>query len=566
MALRRSPGTAVPPPPSPYYLFLFAPVWVALTFLTLVLALRFRDQNLVLTGRWLGNANRAFWEDLGYSLTGVVAMTATGLALADIAARRLLPESLAQRWRWLAARIAGSLPVTGLALSVPSVLVALAIYRFNSYLAHGHQWILFLRRSSQTDYELSLLVPAVFLSLVGYLWGLANLRRQVYAETRRPVLPAAMLSPKADGPSRQPPTGELSPASWLGIVAGTTAAMIPLLRRLSTIDHWVLDIVFALALWAVAVSVVASLIRVGSAWHGLRQQLFWATHHPIGAAIAGLPKALLDPLRSLLTSSLSLYTEQVLIDKQCRLVQESYADVPEAARQAWGELLPAGAELPWQRLQASLTSSAEHADPAGAPTSPATSPRGRRTTSPPLSSPDQELAQLLFSAGVWAQQGSLVVSPRELAEAAAAEGGKATADSPVQRFYRRVQDLLALRLVVYLFHVVTPLRETMLFVSGSLILTLLALNSYPFQPAESLGTFTWLLLLAVVSLLGLVLLQMRRDPLLNGLAAGETGKLGWDTGMGKQVSLVIVAPLLTMLATKIPALSWLLALWQQSGN
>jgi hypothetical protein len=59
---------------------------------------------------------------------------------------------------------------------------------------------------------------------------------------------------------------------------------------------------------------------------------------------------------------------------------------------------------------------------------------------------------------------------------------------------------------------------------------------------------------------------MRRDPLLNGLAADETGKLGWDTGMGKQVSLVIVAPLLTMLATKIPALSWLLALWQQSGN
>lgn len=566
MALRRSPGTALPPPPSPYYLFLFVPVWGALTFLTLVLSLRFRANNLAFTADWLRNVDRAFWEDLGYSLTGVVAMTAMGLALADIAVRRGLPKFVARRWRGLAARIAGSLPVTVLALSLPSVLVALGIHAFNSYLAHGHRWILFLRRSSQTDYELSLLVPTVFLALVGYLWALSHLRRQAYAESRRPMLPAGMLPPDAHGPSSRPATGHLSPAIWLGIVVATTVAMIPLLRRLSTIDHWVLDIAFALALWAVAVSVVTSLVRVGTAWSRLRRQAFWAMHHPIRAVIKGLPDTLLEPLRSLLTTSLSKYSEQVLITKQCQLVHESYADVPEAERQAWAELLPAGAELPWQRLQASLSAPVEQAAPANAAHSAAASADGHPTPSQPLPSPDQELSQLLFAAGVWKKQDGLALSRSELAEPAPAEGENAKASRAAQRFLGHVQELLALRLVVYLFHIVTPLRELMLCVSGSLILTLLALNSYPFQPAESLGTFTWLLLLAVVSLLGLVLLQMRRDPLLSGLASGETGKLDWDTGLGKHVSLVIVAPLLTMLATKVPALGWLLDLWQQSNN
>lgn len=558
-------GAAPPPRPSYYYVSLFAPVWAALSFLTLVLALRFRADNLF--GRdLLSSLDRAFFEDLGYVLTGVVAMTAMGLALADVAARRCLPEAGARRWRGLAGRIAGSLPLTGLALAVPSALVAWGIYSGNSHLAYGHRWILFLRRSSQTDYELSLLVPTVFLALVGYLWGLANLRRQVYAESRRPVTPVGMGSPEADGLGERPASGRLSLAGWLCIVAGTTAAMIPLLRRLSTIDHWVLDIAFALALWAVAVSVVASLIRVGSAWSALRRQLFFAAHHPISAAIKGLPSALTEPLRSLLTASLSRYSEQMLISKQCQLVHESYADLPEAERQAWSDRLPAGAELPWQRLQASLSATPEREAPSSSAMSGSGSLRGRRSASEPARSADQELAQLLLTAGVWGKQDSLIVARRELADAGKGEGAAASGSGPAERFYRRVQELLALRLVVYLFHVVTPLRETMLFVSGGLILTLLALNSYPFQPAESLGTFTWLLLLAVVSLLGLVLLQMRRDPLLSGLAAGETGKLGWDTGLGKQAGLVIVAPLLTMLATKVPALSWLLTLWQQSGN
>lgn len=542
------------PRPSHYYLFLFASLWLALTFLTLVLALRFRSNNMSHSGPY-GLPNRAFLEDLGYSLTGVVAMTALGLALADVALRWILPARALQLWRAFATRTAASLSITGLALAVPSGLVALGILSFNNFVARDPKWVLFLRRSSQTDYELSLLVPTVFLALVGYLWGLSNLRRLTYTERRRPITPAGMHAPGQEPARPRPPAGLLSPKGWLWIMAGTTVAMLPLLRRLSTIDHWLLDVACAISLWAVAVAVIGSLIRVGLAWHALRRQLFWAAHHPIGTTLKALPATLLEPLRSLLTAPLSAYTEQALIAKQSQLVQESYAAVPESERQALGVLWPTAAEPPWRRLQEPTVATL-------APVAAAGSPRSGALPVPPSLSPDQELARLLVDAGLW--------SPTKAPTLAFGEGGepeKRTSPGGVEGFYQRVQELLALRLVIYLFHTVTPLREAMLFVSASLILTLLSLNSYPFQPAQSLETFTWLLLLACMALLGLVLLQMKRDAVLSRLAAGDAGKFDWNTGLGKQFSLVILAPLLTMLATKVPALSWLLGLLQQqTGN
>ena len=142
--------------------------------------------------------------------------------------------------------------------------------------------------------------------------------------------------------------------------------------------------------------------------------------------------------------------------------------------------------------------------------------------------------------------------PSSLPRKPPADGAAAASE----RLPRSLEDLLAGRLVALLYHVLAHLRSTMLFITLSLILMLLALNSYPFQPIQWLTILIWLLFLVAMSLSGYVLLQMSRDAVLGQLAHGQEGKPGWDVGLTKQLALYILAPLLSLIATQFPALSW----------
>lgn len=538
-----------------YHMFvLFATLWIALVYLTLTLTLRFRPSNLhkisnVFKQEW------AFYEDTGYAIAALLGISALFLVIADIAFRQIPNVRLQREWHRLSLRISRSTVMTSLTVVLVSSLCARGIYAFNTEIEKNVFLVLFLRRSSQTTYEMSLLVPGLSLCLVGYIWGVFNLRRLQHVRFRWLQSPVGM-SLTSKPPHRWGSTAGARDAQthslqallhrlplhyWIVLILGTGVALLPVLRRLTTIDHWLLSWVFRASMFAAVLAVTASMVRLARSWYLLREQLHLAAHHPIGGVLRRMAESknsLLAPLGSLLVDSLSRYTERTCLRAQCLQIQQQYQALDEAQRAALA-LSTDEEALPWQRIVREATALSP------LPNELATRPHPTsQTDASPTTSPDAELEALLLRQAIWTSgHGS---SPASHASSSSASA-----------FWQSLQDLLGLRLVIYLHHVVAPLREALMFVSLNLVLLLLALNSYPFQPHESIGVFIWISFLAAITLSAHVLIQMNRDPILSLIAGADQGKLRWDSGFSRQMLLYVLAPLLTLLASKIPSLGWL---------
>src|SRR5205814_2048261 len=76
------------------------------------------------------------------------------------------------------------------------------------------------------------------------------------------------------------------------------------------------------------------------------------------------------------------------------------------------------------------------------------------------------------------------------------------------------EDLLAAGVVAFLRLLLAHLRNLLGFSTGASLLVLLAISSYPFQPAHRLLTVSWVGILTLVLLTVLVFVQMDRDEVL----------------------------------------------------
>jgi hypothetical protein len=150
-----------------------------------------------------------------------------------------------------------------------------------------------------------------------------------------------------------------------------------------------------------------------------------------------------------------------------------------------------------------------------------------------------------------------------LSQAAAVIGQ--TLDGPVKPAAERVQQahrFLASQTVLFLHHVLSHLQNLLFFVVSGLILMLLAITYYPFQPREWLLWFNWLVILATVSLTIVVFVQMGRDRVLSLLSNTVPGQVTWNREFLFRVLLYVVVPVLTLLGAQFPEsmrqiLSWL---------
>lgn len=90
--------------------------------------------------------------------------------------------------------------------------------------------------------------------------------------------------------------------------------------------------------------------------------------------------------------------------------------------------------------------------------------------------------------------------------------------------------------------------------TGSVLLLLLAISGYAFQPRRVLMSCIWSLTTGVV-LVGLtVFVQLARAPLLNHLAGrpGGSGKLDWNRELVARIIVFVMVPLLSLLAAQYP--------------
>jgi hypothetical protein len=123
------------------------------------------------------------------------------------------------------------------------------------------------------------------------------------------------------------------------------------------------------------------------------------------------------------------------------------------------------------------------------------------------------------------------------------------------------EEFIALRIVMYIRHVLRQMRSILWFIIADFVLTVLALSSYPFQSSRLVSVAC----VGVLVILGagtvMVLAQMDRNTLLSRLSEGTPHELGSSFYL-RLISFGTL-PLVTVLATQFPPIGQFLSGWVQ---
>ncbi len=114
------------------------------------------------------------------------------------------------------------------------------------------------------------------------------------------------------------------------------------------------------------------------------------------------------------------------------------------------------------------------------------------------------------------------------------------------------EEFLAMRYVALIRGILAQMRYLLTFITAALVLIMLALNSYPFQPKQEIDWFVTGFFLAFSAGIVLVLAQMHRNPLLSRITDKAAHELGADFYL--RVAMFGAVPLITWLATQYPSI------------
>jgi hypothetical protein len=114
------------------------------------------------------------------------------------------------------------------------------------------------------------------------------------------------------------------------------------------------------------------------------------------------------------------------------------------------------------------------------------------------------------------------------------------------------EEFLAIRYVAMIRAVLAQMRYLLMFITVALVLVMLAVNSYPFQPRQEIDWCVTGLFLCFSAGIVLVLAQMHRDPLLGRITNKSSKSLGLDFYL--RVAGFGALPLITWLATQYPSI------------
>jgi len=128
---------------------------------------------------------------------------------------------------------------------------------------------------------------------------------------------------------------------------------------------------------------------------------------------------------------------------------------------------------------------------------------------------------------------------------------------------RTAEEFLAIECVRYVESVLHDLRLLSSFLLVTLLLSVMLLSSYPFQPQSIVKLAFIALVLSTVVVLFLVMTQMSRDDVLSNITGTVAGKVSWDTTMVLNVALFGAIPLLALLSSEFPGVRSFLFSWAQ---
>jgi hypothetical protein len=119
-------------------------------------------------------------------------------------------------------------------------------------------------------------------------------------------------------------------------------------------------------------------------------------------------------------------------------------------------------------------------------------------------------------------------------------------------FIHLAEELIVIRYVALIRAVLVNMRYLMLFVSAAFVLTIIAWNSYPFQPHRLIDwCFTFLFVFISIGFIT-IFAQMHRNPLLSRITDTAPNKLGIDFYL--RLATFGAVPVLTWLAYQFPGI------------
>ena len=119
-------------------------------------------------------------------------------------------------------------------------------------------------------------------------------------------------------------------------------------------------------------------------------------------------------------------------------------------------------------------------------------------------------------------------------------------------FFRQVEEFFVTRLVNFLAVVFPSLQNLGYFVLVGLLLMLLAVTSYPFQPRNEFLFFNWVVILSFIGTLFWIFVQMDRDTVLSLLNGTKPGQVHFSLELVLRTFLYLGVPLLALLGAQFP--------------
>ncbi len=454
---------------------------------------------------------------------------------------------------------------TFLGSTSPLAQVASASVKGSSPINRGKvQFMLDYERIANLQSQLSPLVPLILVGAIWFLWTHCHLRRLWLLENCTVVNPLQSADDLGgagferaqkdiDRALRHPFTGFPTLLGWLWIAP--SAALW--LRWLPTFEGTRFDWGFTIAFFLGSLGVVLAFAQTFAVWAQINWLLRRLASHPMVEAYTTLPERVSRGVRdSMYAYSPSVPDHELALEGWHALARKYRGAVQEAIVGRLELSAPLATEL-----SGAMTTELHLADEAlaraleGGYRGDTVAVRGALVDR--FARLTAVLARVLTRAwreGKIAKRSSKEESPQDGA------WHKPSGD-PVTPWLAGAEGLVAIQVTTYLGQAFRHLRNFLGFVTVGLLLILLTVPSYPFQPQRLLTMFAWVLVLMIVTGALYVSVQMNRSQVLSYITGSKANALTFDRTFVLALITYGAIPVFSLLATFFPGIGDSLFSW-----
>jgi hypothetical protein len=505
----------------------------------------------------IGGAGRVLIAGTTFLLLAVLLHATTMLVIPARQGRLGVPLCAA------AAALVSGLTIVVLGTRAPAEWQTIYAFFRNLPAPAPEQLMLDYERVLNLESNLSPLLPATFVAGIWYLWGRCQLGRLWLIENAsvpNPLSEAGGLPGAGFRQTQEQITDTLRrPVPrfpvWLVALLWLLPCVSLGLSFLPTFEGAVFDGVFEIAFFVGSFGIVLASAHVYSLWVQVRWLLDRLAVHPIAAAFDALPERLPRRMRDSLYAYLpSVGDQELVISRWASLAHKFTTATQEGLKEKLGpttvDELAAGLGMNLRTAQVALMKALEG---------------GRRTATPEHSQAIQGYLKgvsSMLAKALGQTWGSGGVPRPHSAKGEDAKNLKESSESdPLIAWLVAAEDFVAIQVVTYFGQVFRHVRNWLAFVTVGLLLLLLTVPSYPFQPQRLLNMFAWALVLLVVCGGLLVSVQMNRSEVLSRITGSTPNQLNFDRTLIRDVMVYGGVPLLSLIATQFPGIGQTLFFW-----